>query len=115
MEKRQVDRESIRLSPRRIYKLRKKCLYCHSERSEESFFDCKYGKIKEGEILRFAQNDRTSSFSAACVVDTPTFFLETFEVRSWLIVWSLGSAAVRAPGRRRLPTALFQRFRRKAF
>jgi hypothetical protein len=56
----------VRPNPHWLNRLRKKYLFCHSERSEESLFDCKYNKIKEGEILRFAQNGRTSSFSAAC-------------------------------------------------
>jgi len=50
----------------RLNRLRKKYLFCHSERSEESLFDGKYKKTKEREILRFAQNDKTAGFSAAC-------------------------------------------------
>jgi hypothetical protein len=38
---------------------------CHSERSEESLFDLRARK-KQGEILRFAQNDNVFSPSAAC-------------------------------------------------
>jgi hypothetical protein len=39
-------------------------LFCHSERSEESLFDLNIRK-KQGEILRFTQNDGVLSFSAA--------------------------------------------------
>jgi len=42
----------------------KKVSFCHSERSEESLFDLSIEK-KQGEILRFAQNDRVFGFSAA--------------------------------------------------
>src|SRR5665213_868685 len=50
----------------RLHRLRKNSAFYHSERSEESLFDCTYKSIKEGEILRFAQNDRINTFSAAC-------------------------------------------------
>jgi hypothetical protein len=42
---------------------------CHSERSEESLSDLSIRKEakKQGEILRFAQNDSFLSFSAACL------------------------------------------------
>src|SRR5665213_3151669 len=50
----------------RLNRLRKNSQFCHSERSEESLFDCKYKKTKEREILRFAQNDKINTFSAAC-------------------------------------------------
>jgi hypothetical protein len=50
----------------RLNRLPKMYLFCHSERSEESLFDCKYKKTKKREILRFAQNDKTVGFSAAC-------------------------------------------------
>src|SRR5665213_809665 len=51
---------------RKTSRLRKKYLFCHSERSEESLFDCEYKRTKEREILRFAQNDKTAGFSATC-------------------------------------------------
>src|ERR1700730_8730875 len=41
-------------------------LVCHSERSEESLFDLSVSKDTRREILRFAQNDISLSFSAAC-------------------------------------------------
>src|SRR5579872_4298884 len=45
--------------PDRLNRLRKKALFCHSERSEESLFDSSASK-KQGEILRFAQNYNVS-------------------------------------------------------
>jgi hypothetical protein len=56
------------VKPDKLNSLRgKKASICHSERSEESLFDLSIRK-KQGEILRFAQNDSVLSFSAACEV-----------------------------------------------
>ena len=64
----------------RVYRLRKKYLFCDSDRSEESLFGCKCNKIKEGEILRVAQNDRVLSFSAACSTCADLVLARTYRV-----------------------------------
>jgi hypothetical protein len=50
------------LNPNFAVQTRRGKMFCHSERSEESLFDLSVKK--QGEILRFAQNDNTLSFTA---------------------------------------------------
>src|SRR5579872_517619 len=49
--------DSSPAGPCRLNRLRKNALSCRSERSEESLFDLRASKKKQGGILRFAQND----------------------------------------------------------
>ncbi len=83
------------------YRMRETSLFCHSERSEESLF--RFKRLRPGEILRFAQNDKIGSanLEARGGIEPPIKVLQTFAL-------PLGDRASEA-------TRFYQKFPRSVF